>query len=188
MTLPLWLQYCQALALIAIPAIGACLAWQQVQIARVKLQHDLFDRRFRVFDATRRMLANALAKGDLSDENLRLFTLDTGDALFLFDDDLAKYLGKEMWEHVNGLTAMNRALDTPLIEEQQTKFLNKKFEHLTWLSEQITGLADRFKPFLQLEKRQREAGCRHWQVVAMRLSRVRRGIRALSRSRKGGRY
>ena len=32
----------QTIAVIAIPLVGAWLAWQQVQIARVKLQHDLF--------------------------------------------------------------------------------------------------------------------------------------------------
>ena len=54
--IPWWLQYLQTFALIAIPAVGACLAWQQVQIARVKLQHDLYDRRYRVFEATRKLL------------------------------------------------------------------------------------------------------------------------------------
>jgi hypothetical protein len=58
--IPWWLQDLQTFALIAIPAVGACLAWQQVQIARVKLQHDLYDRRYRVFEATRKLLAETL--------------------------------------------------------------------------------------------------------------------------------
>jgi len=74
-----WLQYLQAFALVAIPPIGAWLAWQQVQIARVKLQHDLYDRRYQVFDATRRLLANVCATGYASDEAQRAFML--GDAI-----------------------------------------------------------------------------------------------------------
>jgi hypothetical protein len=42
-----------------------------VQIARVKLQHDLFDRRYGVFDATRKLLANICAKGNASEEDMR---------------------------------------------------------------------------------------------------------------------
>src|SRR5262249_12415620 len=81
MPLPLWLQILQAFALIAISAVGACLGWQQVRIARVKFQHDLFDRRFRVFEATRRMLAEVCRKVDASPEDQRTFIIETGDRL-----------------------------------------------------------------------------------------------------------
>ena len=75
-----------------IPLVGAWLAWQQVQIARVKLQHDLFERRYNVFAAARRLLAQIDTHRRPSDEDLRAFMLGTSDAVFLFDDDLAGYL------------------------------------------------------------------------------------------------
>lgn len=155
MTLPFWLQYLQASALIAIPAIGAWLAWQQVQIARIKLQHDLYDRRYRVFDATRRMLANVCAKGSISGEDLRTFTISTGDAIFLFDDDLAKYLDQEMTPHLRALILIGNVIDDVYVEERRAEIETEKFDHLKWLNEQLTGLADKFKPFLKLDKRQR---------------------------------
>jgi hypothetical protein len=176
MTLPLWLQILQAfvqilqaLAVFAVSAVGACLAWQQVRIADAKLQHDLFDKRFQVFEATRRLLEIAITEKALSQEEERLFTLETGDALFLFDDDIAKYLREEMIGHVDGLIAARSALKTALTEEQRTKFTNEQFEHLTWLGEQITGHVDKFRPFLTLDKRQPEAKC--WQAVVAWLRR-----------------
>jgi hypothetical protein len=120
------------------------------------LQHDLFERRFRVFDATRRMLANVCKEGDIYDEDLRTFTIDTGDAIFLFDDDLAKYLGEEMTRHLITLSSVNRLLDLERDEERRAKRVSEKFNHL---NEQLTGLSGKFKPFLKLDKRQREAGC-----------------------------
>jgi hypothetical protein len=153
MTSPLSLQYLQAGALIAIPAVGAWLAWQQVQIARVKLQHDLYDRRYRVFDATRRILANVCAKGHISNEDQRTFTIDTGDAIFLFDDDFAKYLGEEVKRHVTALLPVNLVLDDIYVEERRAEIVSEKLGHLKWLNEQLTGLADKIKPFLKLDKR-----------------------------------
>ena len=70
-------EYLQALAVIAIPLVGAWLAWQQVQIARVKLQHDLFERRYNVFAAARRLLAQIDTHRRPSDEDLRAFMLGT---------------------------------------------------------------------------------------------------------------
>src|ERR1700678_1205156 len=81
------LQTLQSIAVIAIPLVGAWLAWQQVEIARVKLRLDLFDKRFAVFDAARRFLLHVFAHGNTTDEALREYTLGTIDAAFLFDDE-----------------------------------------------------------------------------------------------------
>jgi len=54
--LPLWVKALQALAVPVIAAVGASVAVQQMVIARVKLQHDLYDRRYAVFDAVRAFL------------------------------------------------------------------------------------------------------------------------------------
>jgi hypothetical protein len=50
-SLPLWVQLLQALAVPVIAGVGAWVALQQMYLARVKLQHDLFDRRYAVFQA-----------------------------------------------------------------------------------------------------------------------------------------
>jgi hypothetical protein len=71
--LPVWIQYIQAGAVILIPIIGAFIANQQVKIARVKLQHDLYERRFEVFQAARKLLAHVITNGNASDDQLRKY-------------------------------------------------------------------------------------------------------------------
>jgi hypothetical protein len=66
MVLPLWLQYLQAVALVLIPIIGAWIAWQQVRIARAKLHFDLYKKRFAVFEAARRLIAEAITAAMLA--------------------------------------------------------------------------------------------------------------------------
>jgi hypothetical protein len=96
--MPFWVQVLQALAVPVIAAVGAWVALQQMHIARVKLQHDLYERRYAVFEAVRRFLDEAVSHKIVSRETYRSFALCTADAPFLFDDRLAAYL-KEMREH-----------------------------------------------------------------------------------------
>jgi hypothetical protein len=145
------LQYLQALAVVAIAAIGAWLAWQQVQIARIKLQHDLYDRRYRVFDATRKLVLNICVNRTASEEDTSAFRLGTGDAAFLFDDDLAKYL-EQMSMNAFDIYLNHRVLKNTPMGEQRTKAVTDIRKHLVWFDEQLDSITDKFKPFLKLDR------------------------------------
>ena len=76
--LPAWLQYLQVLqvgAVALIPLIGAWIAWQQVQIARVRLQFDLYGKRFAVFEAARRLIEEISQNGNISEAGLQAYIL-----------------------------------------------------------------------------------------------------------------
>ena len=103
--LPLWVQALQALAVPVIAAVGTWVAVQQMVIARVKLQHDLYDRRYAVFDAVRTFLNEAISSQIVSPETFRMFALKTADAEFLFDNGLAAHL-REMREHASKAQAI----------------------------------------------------------------------------------
>lgn len=66
--MPFWVQVLQALAVPVIAAVGAWVALQQMHIARVKLQHDLYERRYAVFEAVRRFLDEAVSHKIVSRE------------------------------------------------------------------------------------------------------------------------
>ena len=73
---------------------GRRVGQQQVQIARVKLQHELYDRRFAVFDAARKLLLEVITNGDASPSALNAYTIGTTDAIFLLDEKITEYLGE----------------------------------------------------------------------------------------------
>ena len=154
--LPLWVQALQALAVPVIAAVGAWVAVQQMVIARVKLQHDLYDRRYAVFDAVRAFLNEAISSRVVSPETFRTFALKTSDAEFLFNDGLAAYL-KEMREHASKAQAIYITMQQMEPGDQKAAAFRAASEHTTWLIDQIDGLAGRFRPFLMLEKRKRRA-------------------------------
>jgi hypothetical protein len=76
-----------------------------MHIARVKVQHDLYDRHYAVFQAVRRFLGEAILTKIVSTDTFRSFALGTADARFLFNDQLAAYL-EEMRDRAAQARAM----------------------------------------------------------------------------------
>jgi hypothetical protein len=149
--LPTWLQYAQALALPIIPLLGAWIALQQMLIARIKLQHDLYDRRYAVFDGAREFLSQIMTDGVASQEALRDYTIATGDAVFLLDDDLVAYL-KEIRQHAADQRKLSIRSEQMPNGPQQDALMKEEDKHLDWLSNQFGVLVEKFKPVLRLDR------------------------------------
>ena len=58
------------------------IAWQQWRVADDKLRLDLFDRRYKIYDATMRFVANIGSKATFEDADLVEFYRQTSDAVF----------------------------------------------------------------------------------------------------------
>jgi len=115
--MPEWVQVLQALSVPTIAAVGALLAWQQVKIARTKLRHDLFDRRFKVFEAARDFLAKVTSEGGVTNEDLREYTVAVLDAQFLFNKEMRDYLF-EIRRRVIGIWASRDEWDATMEERR----------------------------------------------------------------------
>jgi hypothetical protein len=90
--LPWWMQWAQAIALIVISCLGSRIAYKQVRIATAKLNLDLYEKRFAVFDQARIYLRQFVEQAQVTMEEINAFIVGTGDAVFLFDDDVRKVL------------------------------------------------------------------------------------------------
>jgi hypothetical protein len=150
---PLWVPVLQALGVPVIAAVGAWIALQQLHLARVKLQHDLYDRRYAVFQAVRRFLDEANFGKVVSEETLRSLVLGTADAAFLFDDGLAAYL-KEMRDHATRFQNLSVTMEG-FEGKERLRAGEVAQENFMWLMEQIGGLTEKFQPFLKLDRRSR---------------------------------
>jgi hypothetical protein len=161
--LPAWLQYLQALAVLLIPLIGAWIAWQQVHIARVKLQHDLYERRYAVFDAARKLLAEVVAHRTAPEGALRTYTIATADAVFLFNDQIAEYL-KELRKRAIILETINSIMEPLPPGDKKVELWEKASKEFLWLNAELDALVGRFKPFLTLERSKRLGWPQAWRT------------------------
>ena len=153
--LPAWLQYLQACAVVLIPLIGIWIALQQVQIARMKLRFDLYEKRFAVFEAARKLVIEAITHGDISTSALSAYSLRIADAVFLFDDELSNYL-RQLFHHANNLSVLKRAIEpSPVGSSQREDLVRRAGEETVWFNNQVNELVLQFKPFLKLDERER---------------------------------
>ena len=72
----------------------AFIAWQQWKVSHAKLRLDLFDRRYKVFEATRLFLGGIVSAATFDDSQLFTFYAGTADAEFLFDSEVVEYLAQ----------------------------------------------------------------------------------------------
>jgi hypothetical protein len=132
----------------------AVTAQQQARLADIRLQHDLFDRRFAVYAAARALLIEIIQNANVSNDGRNSFVRGTADAVFLVDTDLVDYL-EEIRKNSIELQRLNRVLnnsDIP-VGPQREKSAKEESELMLWFFDQLGVLIQKFKPFLSLDNR-----------------------------------
>jgi hypothetical protein len=148
--MPEWVQWLQALAVPTIAFAGAYLALQQVIIVRTKLRHDLFDRRFKVFEAARTFLVAVRRSRKTSVSEFSDYKAGVIDAQFLLSKEVHAYLF-EIRRRAAAMQAINATAEPLPPGAKKAELVDKAGAEFTWLSEQLDVLPDKFKPFLTLE-------------------------------------
>jgi len=133
------------LAFIAL--IGAWVGFQQMMIARARLNHDLFDRRFAVYVATRDHIKEMLQYGGGTQENAVAWWAVACRSAFLFDKDLVAHI-KEIGGRGSRMRA--RVGDKPIREDPQ--YVQEYNEHFVWFMKSFDELEERFQDSLNLSK------------------------------------
>ena len=130
-----------------IGGVAAYIGFLQWRLAERKLKYDLFDRRYKIYDATRKFLSAILQKATFDDRDIFEYYAGISDADFLYPKELRDYLD----------TIKNRAFamrahemdfrDLP-VSEARTELVKKMHVELKWLNDQLTELRTRFHPYL----------------------------------------
>lgn len=152
----------QVLSGLLVPIIavfGAWIAHRQYSLARHKFKLDLFEKRYAVFAAVRQALSAVMVSGRFQAKDLAAFRIGIADAYFLFDKKLRDYLA-EIDEHLvrfhtNGLALselQGRGDLTPEQEEHRLGHVDEDAKQLTWLTDQLPLLREKFAPYLTFEK------------------------------------
>jgi hypothetical protein len=125
-------------------AIIAALQWR---VADNKLRLDLFDRRYKVYDATRKFLAVIFREANFKDSELFEFYTGTSDAEFLFGAEVVKHLEQIRKRAIDMRTAQT-IFDPLPVGEERSKHVQAAHDDLKWLTDQITALSQTFAPYL----------------------------------------
>jgi hypothetical protein len=148
--LPLWVQSLQALLILFISGLGAWIAYKPVRIATAKLNLDLYDKRFKVFDAARNLVVHVLQEGRVDAHEIIRFNVGVLDAVFLFEADVVNYLDhlRERALALRTKTEQLRALDDQ--DPRRDALIDGIADLETKFAVEHQRLIEAFKRYLQL--------------------------------------
>jgi hypothetical protein len=131
----------------------ADIARQQADLSIVRLQHDLFDRRWEIYDVVFFFLIEILQSSNLSREEMSKFVRETRKSVFVFDQETTDYfedMRKQavfLQEAASFLSDQNNP-----VGPERTEAARRRSELFTWFEQQFESLVERLKPFMALDK------------------------------------
>jgi hypothetical protein len=151
-----WTAFLTALSTPLLALIAAGIAYRQAKVARSKLNLDLFEKRFKMFDAARKLIGSVVSRGNVTQEELGDFMRETLGAKWIFSDSFGDYL-TEMRDKAIDLQTLCSELDvvvtsqTPAEEAERKKLLANRRVVKNWFYHQFTVLENKATPFMQIE-------------------------------------
>jgi hypothetical protein len=135
------------LSTVVVGLVVAYITWQQWKLAHNQLRLDLFDRRYRVFEAARQFLAAIQAESTFGNDTLSEFDKVGGEAAFLFGADIVAYLSAIRDKAIN--MRLQQRLYEPMADgPERVKHIQAERDELGWLCSQITLMPSQFAPYL----------------------------------------
>jgi hypothetical protein len=157
-SLPVWVSWAQAFGLpifgLVIAGASVYIAWQQKRIADIRLRHELYDRRLRVYEAAKTLLVAHLINGKLSGDEYFAYRRGTADAVFLLDAGVVDYLGEiqERAERLMRLRTEQAEIREDMSKETKyRKLVDESAQIETWLTQQFDILIEKFIPAMRLD-------------------------------------
>jgi hypothetical protein len=123
---------------------------QLINEERFKL--DLFDKRFKVYEATRILFFNIMQSGAEIDNQVRRdFGFKTLDAVFLFDETTSKYL-EEVHKKASRLVSISIRYKTLPVGEKRDKLVDEQMKIDDWFNGEYFKLQDTFSRYLKFKE------------------------------------
>jgi hypothetical protein len=128
-------------------------AKHQADVATVRLKHDLFDRRFEIYETVLFFLIEILQSSNMSREGMSKFVRGTQKAVFVFDQPVTDF-----FEHLRRQAVILQETAAFLndqnnrVGEERTAAARRRSELFTWFTDQFPVLVDRLKPFMALDE------------------------------------
>jgi len=123
---------------------------RQQLVNEEKFKLDLFDRRFKVFDATRNLFLQITNSSDIDKQKIKEFRVSASDAGFLFNDEISKYL-EEILKKANILNFAASESKAINAGSRLDKLYKIQDDITEWFDVQSKEVKKVFSPYLQFK-------------------------------------
>jgi len=144
-----WIDLLSALTTPIIAAIGIYIAFQQRSVNKNRLKHELFNKRYEVYENIGAFISEILTSGTVRAGADFEFLRDTKAVYLLFDKDLKEFTDKIYKKSVE-LHCLESELSS-LTGEERTEALRKESIIKKWYSDQLETMESKFVKYLKLE-------------------------------------
>jgi hypothetical protein len=141
----------QPAATFFVGAVLAVIAFLQFKVAHDKLRLELFDRRYKIFAATKAFLVVITRNARFENSDLYEFFGGTSDAEFLFDADVLEYV-KQISNRAIDMDSFQKTYQGLPTGDERSKWTKKERDELVWLTQQLTVMVKVFAPYLSYAK------------------------------------
>lgn len=145
-----WVDYLSALLTPTIAIVGVAIGLLQWKTNRNRLKHELFDRRYKQFEAVRDFLGSIRGSGRAVDNIQADFFSKTRGLRFTYDQTLADYIEANIWRPAVDLACLHAELEGVPVGAERTSNLRKQSEIKESLYREFQNLDRLFSKYLQL--------------------------------------
>ena len=148
--LPIAVQWVLAVMILLLVGGVSWIAFMQIRLAAAKYNLDLYDKRYKVFEAAARYIQQLLVEGRISESALNDFNIGAAGAVFLFDNDLNIYLDslRRRSLSLNALTDQLGQMHTDA--EGRDELIDKIDAWIVDFKSEYSRLVKTFTPYLKV--------------------------------------
>lgn len=133
-----------------LPFLGALfIGWRQLSISKKQIRLQFREKRLAVYEAAMTLIARALQKGNVTQEECHKFARDTKEVAFLFDKKIDEYC-REIYNHAVDVSISHHVMDTAPSSPSYKPCVEKWNAGMKWFTEQDKETEKRFKPYLRV--------------------------------------
>ena len=101
-------------------------------------------------EGTRQVITTVMTSGQISQEAEFQYLSGTRGALWLYNEEIVRYLDEEIWHKVVDLGTLQSELEGLPVGEERTKNVHAQRDIKKWLAKQLRVMERKFAPFLTL--------------------------------------
>ena len=139
-----------------IAIIAAYIAYQQYNINQLRLRHELYERRLRVYKSVQFYLSEIMRDGDVEFQRCAQFYADASEAVFLFGTEIQEYVeqlyskGIDLHSFQEQLYPSDSSPGLP-VGQERSKVAKDKGELLKWLIHELSNSKEFFRKHMGVQ-------------------------------------
>jgi len=143
-----FLDYLQSTLVPLIAIITVYIAYRQWKLEKIKLTHDLFEKRFKVYKHFQIYKSKILQSGTCEIKDYELFTSNTSESIFIFGEDMTR-LKRNFEEKGMELWALEKELESDKWSKDEKSIkIARRLKLQTWFLH--IGINDVFSNYMKL--------------------------------------